>query len=127
MPTQPEESAVIYDVFISYSHADSEWVWAWLAPRLKAEGLAVCTDRESFAVGVPSLVNMEKAVAASTHTLLVLTEAWVKSQWTQFESLLVQTEDPAGLFQRTLPVLAPALCPAAAHRDAHLRRPHRRI
>ena len=94
-----------YDVFISYSHADKEWVWGWLVPRLKEAGLAVCTDRESFDVGVPALVNMENAVAASRHTLLVLTPAWVDRQWTTFESLLVQHEDPVGLLQRTLPVL----------------------
>jgi len=59
-----------YDVFISYSHADQEWVWDWLIPRLKEAGFAVCTDRESFDVGVPALVNMENAVAASRHALL---------------------------------------------------------
>jgi len=94
-----------YDVFISYNHADKEWVWGWLVTRLKEAGLAVCTDRESFDVGVPALVNMENAVAASRHTLLVLTPAWMASQWTRFEALLVQHEDPAGLLQRTLPVL----------------------
>lgn len=57
-----------YDVFISYSHTDKEWVW--LVPRLKEAGLAVCTDRESFDVGVPALVSMENAGAASRHTLL---------------------------------------------------------
>ncbi|MCX6032396.1 MAG: SUMF1/EgtB/PvdO family nonheme iron enzyme [Chloroflexi bacterium] len=101
---QPEPTPT-YDVFISYSHADQVWVGEWLVPRLKAAGLAVCTDQESFDIGVPSLVNMENAVAASRHTLLVLTEAWVRSQWTQYEALLVQTDDPSGLFQRTLPVL----------------------
>ena len=74
-------------------------------PRLKDEGLAVCTDQESFDVGVPSLVNMENAVAASRHTLLVLTKAWVGSRWTQYEALLTQTEDPGGYFRRLLPVL----------------------
>ena len=71
MPATPPETT--YDVFISYSHADADWVWEWLVPRLKAEGLAVCTDQESFDVGVPSLINMENAVIASRHTLLVLT------------------------------------------------------
>ena len=71
MPATPPEFT--YDVFISYSHADPDWVWKWLVPRLKAEGLNVCTDQESFDLGVPSLVNMENAVLASRHTLLVLT------------------------------------------------------
>ena len=100
-----------FDVFVSYNSADQTWVWDWLIPRLKAAGLTVCTDRESFDIGVPSLVNMENAVAASRHTLLALTEAWVKSQWTQFEALLVQTDDPSGLFQRTLPVLRQPCAP----------------
>jgi hypothetical protein len=94
-----------YDVFISYSHADKDWVRGWLVPRLKAARLAVCTDHESFDIGVPALINMENAVAGSRHTLLVLTPKWVNSQWTRFESLLVQHEDPAGVLQRTLPVL----------------------
>ena len=77
MPEPSSEQT--YDVFVSYSSADQDWVWKTLIPRLKCEGLAVCTDRESFDVGVPSLDNMANAVEASRHTLLVLTEAWVGS------------------------------------------------
>jgi hypothetical protein len=101
----PPDASASYDVFISYSHADADWVWDWLVPRLKAEGLAVCTDQESFDPGVPSLVNMENAVAASRHTLLVLTPAYLAGEWTLYEQILTQTQDPIGLRQRTLPVL----------------------
>jgi hypothetical protein len=104
MPTAPDAGAS-YDVFISYSHTDADWVWNWLVSRLKAEGLAVCTDQESFDPGVPALVNMENAVAASRHTLLVLTPAYLASEWTLYEQILTQTQDPIGLRQRTLPVL----------------------
>jgi tetratricopeptide (TPR) repeat protein len=93
-----------FDVFISYSHKDADWVHDWLAPRLKQAKLTVCTD-DIFDIGVPALVNMERAVAASRHTLLVLTPAWLKSEWTLFESLLVQHEAPAGVLQLTLPLL----------------------
>ncbi len=95
----------LYDVFVSYSHVDSEWVWTWLVPRLKAKRLTVYTDRDSFDIGVPSLINMENAVAASRHTLLVLTPAYVDSEWAIFEQILTQTQDPIGLRHRTLPVL----------------------
>lgn len=102
MPADAQKS---FDVFISYSHKGAEWVRDWLVPRLKRENISVCIDEESFDIGVPALVNMENAVAASRRTLLVLTPAWVSSQWTRFESLLIQHEDPAGLLQSTLPLL----------------------
>ncbi len=111
MPATPPETT--YDVFISYSHTDAAWVWDWLVPRLKDAGLKVCTDQESFDIGVPSLKNMANAVAASRHTLLVLTEAWVKSQWTRYEALLAQTKDPSGWLQHTLPLLRQPCVPPA--------------
>jgi hypothetical protein len=61
----------------------------------------VCIDYQDYAPGVPSLTNMERAVAASRHTLLVLTPAWVASQWTELESSLGY----ALRTQHTLPIL----------------------
>jgi len=84
-----------YDVFISYSHRDEGWVTGTLLPRLEAAGLQVCIDFRDFRPGRPSLVNMENAVERSRKTLLVLTPAWVESEWTDFESLLIQSDDPA--------------------------------
>lgn len=94
-----------YDVFISYSHTDKEWVQGWLLPRLEANGLRVCVDFRDFDIGVPSLVNMERAVEISRHTIVVLTPAWVESEWTEFEELLTQTDDPASRRRRLLPLL----------------------
>ena len=48
---------------------------------------------------------MENAVATSRHTLLVLTPAYLASEWTMYEQILTQTQDPIGLRQRTIPVL----------------------
>ncbi len=97
-------SDFIYDVFISYSHQDEDWVTNTLLPRLEEANLRVCIDFRDFVAGKPALVNMQDAVKNSRHTLLVLTPAWVKSQWTFYESLLTRSQDPAGLQRRTVPL-----------------------
>lgn len=93
-----------YDVFISYSRRDEAWVTGALLPRLEKAGLRVCIDFRDFIPGKPALMNMQDAVKNSRHTLLVLTPAWVESQWTLYESLLIRTQDPAGLQRRTVPL-----------------------
>jgi hypothetical protein len=95
----------LYDAFISYSHKDGDWVRSTLLPRLEGAGLRVCIDTRDFEIGAPSLVNMENAVERSRKTLLVLTPAWLASEWTDFEALLVQARDPAGRARRILPLL----------------------
>ena len=104
-PSMSEQTEYSYDMFISYSHRDGEWVRQWLLPRLEDAGLRVCIDFRDFDIGVPNLVNMERAVDNSRRTLLVLTPAWLESEWTEFEALLIQTTDPAGQRRRLLPIL----------------------
>lgn len=94
-----------YDAFISYSHKDAQWVQHWLVPKLEAQGLKIAIDYRDFEVGRSSMVNMERAVANSRHTVLVLTPNWVNSQYSDFEALLVQTDDPNGLQRRLLPLM----------------------
>jgi hypothetical protein len=93
-----------YDAFISYHVADETWVREWLIPRLEADGVRVCTERDTFDIGVSRGQNVENAVTASRHTVLVLTPDWVRDEWNQFESI-IQHVDPMGLRQRTLPLL----------------------
>jgi tetratricopeptide (TPR) repeat protein len=97
--------AYAYDVFVSYSHQDADWVQGQLVPRLKAAGLMVCIDVESFRLGAPLLTEMERAVDASRKTVLVLTPTYLKSAWTEFETLLLQTPDPTNRMLRLLPIL----------------------
>lgn len=97
---QPE-----YDVFISYRHTDRDWVRGYLLPTLERAGLKVIIDYRDFEVGTPSLVNMERAVDHSAHTILVLTPAWVEGEWTEFESLLAGTADPAGRRRKLIPLM----------------------
>ena len=111
-PIQPPHptasSEFVYDVFISYSHNDEEWVTKTLLPRLEEAGLRVCIDYRDFTAGRAALLNMQDAALHSRHTVLVLTPAWVASEWTLYESLLIRTKDPAGLQRRTIPLLLQA-------------------
>jgi len=97
-----------YDVFISYSSRDREWVRGWLLPRLESAGLRVSIDYRDFELGLPILVNIERAVERSRHVLLVLTPNWIQSQWTDFESLLTSTADPAGRRRKLIPLMLQA-------------------
>ncbi len=99
-----DPAATRYDVFISYAAADRAWVWGWLVPRLKDAGLVICTDRD-FAVGAPQVENISRAIDASCHVLLVLSPAWVASEWQNFAGLLARCEDPVGRRRRTIPLL----------------------
>jgi tetratricopeptide (TPR) repeat protein len=99
-----QEEGYRYDVFISYSHADEAWVTGTLLPRLEAAGLRVCIDFRDFIAGKAALINMQDAVRNSRHTLLVITQRWVDSEWTFYESLLSRTKEPAGLQRRTIPL-----------------------
>ena len=93
-----------YDVFVSYSSMNGEFVHGELVPRLAAAGLRVLTDRD-FELGRPSLYNMEKAIRISRHTVLVMTQEWLDSVWCEFEGLMVQTIDPSARHGRVIPLL----------------------
>lgn len=95
-PVPPGSDKFKYDVFISYSRADWDWVWDTLLPRLQEAGLRVCIDEQDFEIGVSHLVNVERAVDSSRYTLIVMTPEWVNGEWNEFESLLVGSADPAG-------------------------------
>ncbi len=94
-----------YDVFISHSSADRVWVQDELLPHLEEAGLRVFIDYRDFEIGVPNLVNMDRALNNSRFTLIVLTPDWLESEWTEFESLLVGTDDPAARQRKLMPLL----------------------
>src|SRR5215212_7728587 len=97
--------AYSYDAFISYSQEDREWVESWLLPRLDAADLRICVDFRDFDLGVPRLVNIERAIDSSRHTLLILTPARLANEWSEFEELLVRAADPAARQRRVLPLM----------------------
>ena len=99
------EAEFKYDVFISYSHKDEDWVVNTLLPSLEDAGLKVCIDFRDFVPGKPSRHNMRDACKESAYTVLVMTPAWMASEWTSFEGLLTFLHDPSGKRQRTVPMM----------------------
>jgi WD40 repeat protein len=92
-----------FDVFISFSPEDRPWVHEWLMPRLQQHGVYALTEAQ-FDIGPPYLKNIEDAVQHCPKTLLILTPAWVQNKWREFEALSLQTNDPANIQKRVLPL-----------------------
>ena len=100
-----EQTEYRYNVFISYSHADQEWVRNELLPRLEQAGLKAIIDYRDFEAGAPLVTEMKRAVKESRKTVVVLTQAYLNSAWTEFERSLAQMLDPGARRRRILPVL----------------------
>jgi tetratricopeptide (TPR) repeat protein len=99
------ETEFKYDVFVSYSSANKEWVRKTFVPILEKAGLNVCDYYRDFDVGAPIVMEMERAILESRKTVPVLSPAYLKSGWTEFESLMFQTLDAANRNRRVLPVI----------------------
>ncbi|MBS1967055.1 MAG: TIR domain-containing protein [Chloroflexi bacterium SZAS-1] len=118
-PTNPvaasqleNDASDLADVFISYHPADKAWVRQTLLPLLEQQnGLRAIVDWRDFEIGVPKVMNVEKAVMGSRSTLIVLTSEWVQSEWNAFQELLASTADPSGVQRKLLPVMLRACTP----------------
>ncbi len=95
----------LYDVFISCSPQDREWVDTWLLPRLERAELRTVIGYRDFVVGAPHLQNIEHAVECSRRTIVVLTPDWINDEWNAFAALLVKSQDPAACRRCLLPLL----------------------
>jgi len=90
-----------YDLFVSYAAADRAWVEGYLLDALNAAGVR-CHSEAAFALGVPRLLEFERAVRESQRTLLVLSPAYLAEGFGQFTDLLAQSY---GLETATWPVI----------------------
>jgi hypothetical protein len=100
-----ETSEYSYDVFVSYSHRDKQWVSGELLPKLEASGLHVCIDYRDFEAGAPIIEEIDRVINRSRKTLVILTKDYLESDWTNLESCLVQTNDPAHRKRKLIPLL----------------------
>ena len=98
------DSPYSYDVFISYSTQDKAWVRGELLHTLENAGLTVCIDFRDFRPGAPIVTEIRELLKASKKTLVVLTPSYIERDWTEFETLLLQTKDPTNRDLRLIPI-----------------------
>jgi energy-coupling factor transporter ATP-binding protein EcfA2 len=79
-----------YDVFISYSDVDCDWVEGYLLDALTHAGVHYHQEA-AFTLGVPRLLEFERAVKQSQRTLLVLTPAYQAEHLNKFVEVLAQS------------------------------------
>jgi len=102
------EADYAYDVFISYSHVEKDWVRGELLPHLESARLRVCIDYRDFELGAPIVTEMRRGLTDSRKTLLILTPDYLESAWTGFEQLMLQTLDPNNRERRLIPLMKEA-------------------
>jgi tetratricopeptide (TPR) repeat protein len=101
----PTRKKYEFDVFISYSSRDKEWVHGELLKRIEKAGLKAFIDFRDFTRGAPSIKECERGVLKCRKTLLVLTPHYVESEWCELEGVMAQTLSPANHDLRIIPLL----------------------
>jgi TIR domain len=87
----------VYDVFVSYSHNDLDWVTEFAA-RLESGGLRVARDEVFLKPGDLLVHAIEQAIRESAHGILVFSRASIASGWVQ--------QEYAALMQRSIEVFS---------------------
>jgi len=100
-----EETDYKYDVFISYSSKDQEWVRGELLERIESAGLTAFIDHRDFKPGALNVKECKRGVVESRKTLVVITPDYIESEWCEFEAVMVQTLGPANRDLRLIPLL----------------------
>lgn len=93
-----------YDVFISYSHKDKNWVDNALLPQLLNHGFKVLID-DNFSGGAFTLQEIENSVKFSNRVLAVLTPDYFKDEWLTLQNAMARTLDPAAHRRKLVPVI----------------------
>ena len=91
------------DVFISYAHADQDWVREILLDKLERR-FSVIIDFRHFTAGAKNAALMTEAAKCSRHTLAVLTPAYVASGCCDTEANAAFMFDPAAKNRKLIPL-----------------------
>ena len=94
VPVQNSDTDKIYeyDVFISYSTDDYQFVTGQMYNELKEAGLSLCLHQKDFLPGHDIAGNIVQAVRNSKITLVVLSPAFLQSKWCIYEFNMARME-----------------------------------
>ena len=96
-----EKAVAIHDLFISYAESDRAWVDGFLLDALEQAGVKYHSE-DAFALGVPRLIEFERAIKQCARTLLILSPAYLVDTFGQFVDVLVNSY---GMETATWPVI----------------------
>jgi hypothetical protein len=90
-------------VFISYNRADRDWA-EWIAGAIESAGYEPIIQAWHFRPGENFVLRMQEAAAQTDFTIAVLSETYLKSEFTQPEWAAAFAQDPTGKKRKLIPV-----------------------
>jgi len=89
--------------FVSYNRYDRTWA-EWIAWILKAAGYSVVIQAWDFRPGGNFVLEMQRAASQAERTIAVLSENYLKSEFTQPEWAAAFAQDPTGEKRSLIPI-----------------------
>src|ERR1700736_1811910 len=89
--------------FISYTNADKAWA-EWIAWTLEEAGFSVIIQAWDFRPGGNFVLDMQRAASGAEKTIVVLSPAYLQSEYTQPEWAAAFAQDPQGTARKLIPV-----------------------
>jgi TIR domain len=91
------------DFFVSYTKADQPWA-EWIAWKLEEAGYSTLIQAWDFRPGGNFVLEMQKAASGTENTIVVLSPAYLQSEFTQPEWAAAFAQDPQGETRKLIPV-----------------------
>ena len=96
IPTRPDESAEVWDVFISHASEDKDSVARPLAEELQARGITVWLDELEIKIGDSLRRKIDDGLLRSRFGIVILSRPFFSKGWTQHELDGLVTRSVAG-------------------------------
>ena len=96
---------ITYDVFISYSHKDIDWVQKYLIPILKSWKLTIAVDHIDFLPGQRLIRSIWDYIHNSNQVIFLCSYNFLKSEWCREELEIVRSKDPGVITRKAIPIV----------------------